>query len=400
VENNDKNVRIATLDGVRGLAVLLILFHHLIPASGLDQVFWLDRQVFKLAFSSWLGVDLFFVLSGFLITGILLKAKGSENYFRSFYGRRVLRIFPLYYGYLILAVFLTPYLAHQESSRELVDTQLWYWLYLSNFHIAMEGWPQLQCVGHFWSLAVEEQFYLLWPLAVWALNRRQLMYLAAACFLGAVAFRLVMSSSVAIYVLLPTRMDTLAAGAFLALIIQGKSGTSVLGSWHKFLFAACSTILLTYFLNSGGWLGSEARDFRVFGYTLVATAFASLIAILITAESRSWLGRKFSGRFLVFMGKYSYGLYVLHVPVIWFLESIVGLQTDIFPRLWGSSLPGALVFCIVGGGLSVLCAMASYHLWEAPFLRLKRYLPYRATGADNTKAEQARSEEGMLATKS
>jgi peptidoglycan/LPS O-acetylase OafA/YrhL len=86
--------------------------------------------------------------------------------------------------------------------------------------------------------------------------------------------------------------------------------------------------------------------------------------------------------------------------VIWFLESIVGLQTDIFPRLWGSSLPGALVFCIVGGGLSVLCAMASYHLWEAPFLRLKRYLPYRATGADNTKAEQARSEEGILATKS
>jgi peptidoglycan/LPS O-acetylase OafA/YrhL len=89
------------------------------------------------------------------------------------------------------------------------------------------------------------------------------------------------------------------------------------------------------------------------------------------------------------MGKYSYGLYVLHVPVIWFLGTKIGLQTDFFPRLWGSSLPGAFVFCMIGGGISVLCAMASYHLYEAPFLRLKQYLPYRTTGADHTEAEQA-----------
>lgn len=91
---------------------------------------------------------------------------------------------------------------------------------------------------------------------------------------------------------------------------------------------------------------------------------------------------------LLFLGKYSYGVYVLHIPVLWFMESL-GLQTGLFPRLWGSSLPGVLVFCVIGGGLSVLCAMASYHLWEAPFLRLKRYLPYRRPADDRHEDETA-----------
>jgi peptidoglycan/LPS O-acetylase OafA/YrhL len=388
MDDNNNNVRILALDGVRGVAVLLILFHHLVLASGIDQVFWWDRQVYKIACSSWLGVDLFFVLSGFLITGILFNSKGSNQYFRSFYGRRVLRIFPLYYGYLILALLLIPIFLQHESGQELIETQAWYWLYLSNVHVALEGWPNLGVVGHFWSLAIEEQFYLLWPLAVWALTRRQLLFLAAACFLGAVAFRIVMPSSLDIYVLLPTRMDALAAGAFLALVVRGENGISVLGKWPMFLFSACSTILLAIYLKAGGWLSYNDPLVSIIGYTFIATAFASLIALLLTAEPRSWLCRIFSGRSLVFLGKYSYGLYVLHIPVIWFLESN-GLQTGLFPRLWGSSLPGVLVFCVIGGGLSVLCAMASYHLWEARFLRLKRYLPYRRPANDRHKTELA-----------
>ncbi len=388
MDDNNNNVRIPALDGVRGVAVLLVFFHHLILASGIDQDFWWDRQVFKLAHSSWLGVDLFFVLSGFLITGILLNSKGSKQYFRNFYGRRVLRIFPLYYGYLILALLLFPLWLPPESGQALIETQAWYWLYLSNVHVALEGWPNLGVAGHFWSLAIEEQFYLLWPLAVWALTRRQLLFLAAACFVGAIAFRIVMPSSLDIYVLLPTRMDALAAGAFLALVVRGENGISVLGKWPMFLFSACSTILLAFYLEAGGWLSYTDPVVRVIGYTFIATAFASLIALLVAAEPRSWLCRIFSARSLVFLGKYSYGLYVLHIPVIWFLESH-GLQTGLFPRLWGSSLPGVLVFCVIGGGLSVLCAMASYHLWEARFLRLKRYLPYRRPANDRHKTELA-----------
>ena len=388
MDDNNNNVRIPALDGVRGVAVLLVFFHHLILASGIDQDFWWDRQVFKLAHSSWLGVDLFFVLSGFLITGILLNSKGSKQYFRSFYGRRVLRIFPLYYGYLILALLLFPLWLPPESGQELIETQRWYWLYLSNVHVALEGWPSSPAIGHFWSLAIEEQFYLLWPLAVWALTRRQLLFLAAACFLGAVAIRIVMPSSLDIYVLLPTRMDALAAGAFLALVVRGENGISVLGKWPMFLFLACSTILLAIYLEARGSFSFHDPVNSIIGYTLVASAFASLIAMLLTAEPRSWLCRLFSARSLVFLGQYSYGLYVYHVSIIWFLKSH-GLQADLFPRLWGSSLPGVLVFCVIGGSLSVLCAMASYHLWEARFLRLKRYLPYQRPDDDRHEDERA-----------
>ena len=123
MDDNNNNVRIPALDGVRGLAVLLVFFNHLILASGIDKDFWWDRQVFKLADASWLGVDLFFVLSGFLITGIPFNSKGSNKYFRSFYGRRILRIFPLYYGYLILALLLIPILIPNESGQELIEMQ-------------------------------------------------------------------------------------------------------------------------------------------------------------------------------------------------------------------------------------------------------------------------------------
>jgi peptidoglycan/LPS O-acetylase OafA/YrhL len=389
VNNNDKTVRIPTLDGVRGVAVLLILFHHLVLASGIDQIFWWDRQVFKLADASWLGVDLFFVLSGFLITSILFDTKDCQRYFRNFYGRRVLRIFPLYYGYLALALLLFPLWLPPEQSQSLIETQHWYWLYLSNFHVALDGWPESQVVGHFWTLAIEEQFYLLWPLAVWALTRRQLLYVASACFLGALTLRIVMPSAHDIYVLLPTRMDSLAAGAFLAVVVRGENGIAVLGKWPIILFSACSAMLLAIYLKTGGWFGYNDHLISIIGYTIISLAFASLIALLLTAKPPSLLGRIFSGKSLAFLGKYSYGIYVFHVPVIWALESN-GLQAGLFPRQWGSSLPGVLVFSIFGGGISVLCALASYHLWEVRFLRLKRYLPYPRPGSNHIEAVQAK----------
>jgi peptidoglycan/LPS O-acetylase OafA/YrhL len=342
-----------------------------------------------------LGVDLFFVLSGFLITGILLSAKGSDQYFRSFYGRRVLRIFPLYYGYLVLVFLLFPLWSNPESGQELIENQAWYWLYLSNIHVALEGWPGSGNVGHFWSLAIEEQFYLLWPLAVWALTRRQLLYLAAACFFGAVVFRIVTPSTLDIYVLLPTRMDALAAGAFLAIVVGGENGISVLGKWPVLLFWTCTAMLLAIYLKAGGWLSYNEKVFSIIGYTIIATAVASLIAVLLTAEPRSWLLRLFSGRILIFLGKYSYGLYVLHMPVISILEAN-GLQATLFPRVLGSSLPGVLVFCVIGGIVSVLCAMASYHFWEARFLRLKRYLPYRKSPEDQREEDRSAIPETRL----
>jgi peptidoglycan/LPS O-acetylase OafA/YrhL len=363
---------------VRGLAIALVLFHHLVYSSGIDRSFWPDLQFFRLAYSSWLGVDLFFVLSGFLITGILLDTKNSQHFFRNFYGRRVLRIFPLYYGFLLFALLVFPRWLPAESAQNLHQNQGWFWLYLSNVYIALEGWQEPSHVGHLWSLAIEEQFYLLWPMAVWALDSKWLLRLSIAIFLGALALRLIMPfgmTELAAYVLLPTRMDSLAAGAFLALLIRGSQGVNALRHWPVPVAFVSSLVVAALYLREGR-LSLEDPLVARFGYTFIATGFAALIAIALTARAGSRLHDILSGSTLVFLGKYSYGLYVVHVPIILFLND-AGLQAWQFPRLLGSTLPGVAAFCAIGGLLSLACAILVYHAWEAPFLRLKRHLPYR-----------------------
>jgi peptidoglycan/LPS O-acetylase OafA/YrhL len=367
------------LDGVRGLAFLIVLFHHVVIFSGIDRGVRLDNLVYQLGDSAWFGVDLFFVLSGFLITGILYETKGSESYFHSFYGRRVLSVFPLYYGFLVLALVVFPHLLPPDSAQNMVNNQGWYWLYLSNVYVMLEGWQNPAHLGHFWSLAVEEQFYLLWPMAVWALDRRRLMWLAIACFLGALALRIVQPFGIdatGIYVLLPTRMDALAAGAFLALVIRGQRGMGVLGRWPLAVFVVCIALLLAHYLRYHD-VGYSRPIERTLGYTVFAVACASLIALALSASPATWLRRTFSSKVLRFFGKYSYGLYIIHVPIVFFLGDF-GFRARLMPRLWDSTLPGVVVFGVVTTLLSVAMALASYHLWEIRFLRLKKYLPYRS----------------------
>lgn len=371
------------LDGIRGLAILLVLFHHLVQSSGIDQGVWFDLQVYRLAYSSWLGVDLFFVLSGFLITGILYDAKGSEGYFRVFYGRRMLRIFPLYFGFLLLAVVFFPLWLPAESGAALAHNQGWYWLYLSNFHVALEGWQDPIHLGHFWSLAVEEQFYLLWPMAVWSLGRPKLLAVAAGCFFGALVLRIIEPfgiSPLATYVLLPTRMDSLAAGAFLALLIRDRDGARGLGNWPWITLVGSLAVIVALFLTVRK-LNHYEPTVRTLGYTAIALAFASLIAVALSAPAQGWLRRLLASLPLTWLGRYSYGLYVFHVPIILFFKDS-GFQAEQFPRLWGSSLPGVGVFCAIGALLSIACAVASFHLWETPFLRLKRYFRYEDRQTD------------------
>src|SRR2546427_5689081 len=132
-----------------------------------------------------MGVDLFFVLSGFLITGILLDTKGSRHYLRQFHARRVLRIFPLYYAALALFLILLPMLLPGDRVlRDLTADSVWYWTYLYNVKVAAAGFTSSSALGHFWSLAVEEQFYLIWPIVVLYLARR---HLYGACWAAVVA---------------------------------------------------------------------------------------------------------------------------------------------------------------------------------------------------------------------
>ena len=366
------------LDGIRGLAILLVLAYHVGIFAGLNGRTGLDRFMQVAADQMWVGVDLFFVLSGFLITGILYTTKESVSYFRTFYGRRILRIFPLYYGFLVVAFLLFPLWLPPDEASHLAATQGWYWFYLSNVQVALHGWQEPLHLGHFWSLAVEEQFYLLWPLAVWALDRKWLMRLAVACFVGALALRLIKPfglTDLAAHVLLPTRMDSLAAGAWLALYGRGERGLAAVGRWPVVIFATCvvTYVGLHVVPDPGEHLQPLVRAVR---YTLIAAASGSLLAFALGRAPASRLRRAISSAPLVFLGKYSYGLYVVHVPTILFVAR-AGLDAGSLPEWSGSMLPGLVLFGLVGGGLSIACAVVLYHVWEEPFLRLKHRLPYR-----------------------
>jgi peptidoglycan/LPS O-acetylase OafA/YrhL len=366
------------LDGIRGVAILLVVFHHVVIFSGMTRDATVDRVVRMFGNASWLGVDLFFVLSGFLITGILYDTRESPSYFRSFYGRRVLRIFPLYYGFLALTLVAGPLWLSAETAAQLTDSQGWYWTYLSNVQVALYGWQQPLHIGHFWSLAVEEQFYLIWPFVVAALDRSRLMRVAGSCFVIALALRASAPfdlSPLGAYVLMPTRMDSLAAGALLALAVRGPLGIRALGAVPVRLLAFGTAACAVVFLWRRGFNELDPV-INSAGFSLFAATFACLVAAALVADERALLRRVLCRPTLLWLGQYSYGLYVFHQPIIMIVRES-GWQADMLPRVWGSQLPGLAAFAAVVVALSIACALASWHIWEVPFLRLKRYFPYR-----------------------
>jgi peptidoglycan/LPS O-acetylase OafA/YrhL len=339
---------------------------------------WAERAIVGVTNYGSYGVELFFVLSGFLITGILYDAHNKPHYFRNFYMRRLLRIFPLYYGVLALVFFVAPLipLLRGPTLDYLVDRQAWAWLYAVNIFIARDGEWSFSYLDHFWSLAIEEHFYLVWPLVVFLLARRPraLIAVTLATALGAMTARLIASlmglNWWTIYVLTPFRLDGLALGAFLAVMARQPAGAERLVQALPWGMAAAGGLLALTFL----WTLLVSHQ----GLELVLPVRASLILMLLAcllvwalvAPKQSATSRFFRSRPMIFLGTYSYGLYVYHHFISYYLSAN---RTELELARWLGSHGAAVALQATLGALASLAvAYVSYELFEKRFLGLKR----------------------------
>lgn len=375
---NEKGSRLLVLDGLRALAICLVLFHHYSQKMGNSGMG--DRLFFSLSNSAWIGVDLFFVLSGFLITGILYDAKGSPSYFRTFYIRRSLRIFPIYYVLLLVIFVILPFFHHSIVDSYTLDHQKWFWLYGSNYLTAFKGWPDI-AVAHLWSLAIEEHFYLLWPVVVFLGNKRQLLIGGTALLVGAILLRFYSathdSSADSIYVMTHYRIDTLVTGGLLALAWRTPAIRSKL---ERHAGKATVILLVAGFAGLNNHLGLDWLSWspvqQAAGFTLIALFFAAFQVVCLQIPSGSIFYRILTCAPALWLGRLSYGMYLFHRPI-----EVLAMEMGLHPSNHiKHDIPNwtyVLVYILGNTLVTALLAWLTWNLFEKHILRLKDRFIYQ-----------------------
>jgi peptidoglycan/LPS O-acetylase OafA/YrhL len=334
----------------------------------------------------WCGVDLFFVLSGFLITGILLDTRDSPNYFRSFYARRALRIFPLYYV-VLTGVLLCDALfggAWSHYNLPLVTDRKFYFMFLNNWWALLKGTWHSNMIGHFWSLAVEEQFYLMWSLCVWLVPRKHLGRICIGAFVGVLALRIAWlwhaGPSHALIENTFTRMDTLLAGAGCALLVRRQEWLDAVAKWIKPVFALSILGLQAILLLTGEMITS-GKYTQSIGFTLLAALFSALVLSAYRNSGGAALPMRIlrSGP-LSRIGRYSYGIYVYHVPLFLVSQHVLYSRFPVFDRN-----PWLGFGYVIGlAAATFLVAAASYEWMEKRFLACRVRFSAHDTNREGT----------------
>ncbi|MGH9443115.1 MAG: acyltransferase family protein [Thermoanaerobaculia bacterium] len=352
------------LDGIRGFGVLAVLAIHFVgvdPAAAGGRG---NAGAFLDFLAIALGIPVFFILSGFLITGILLESREKPRYFRNFYGRRALRIFPAYF-----AVLTVVFVIHPAWGRAIAGSSSprWLWTYLTNIEIAHRHRWSYGYLSHFWSLAVEEQYYLIWPLIVLAFPPRRLLLVCAALAISSVALRVLLTAGwknlIGAYVLMPCQLDSFCIGGALAMLVRRVPPPRL----RNVARAAILGSLAAYFVL--GWYRTRwtSRPQVVGRPVLCGFLFGGLL-ILAMNES-GFVARFLSLRPWTFAGKYSYGLYVYHFTLLPFLA--VCFPRAAIGKAVGSRFAGVLASVTLSTIACLLVAIVSYEGFEKRFLRLK-----------------------------
>ncbi|MEO6774868.1 MAG: acyltransferase [Kofleriaceae bacterium] len=356
------------LDGLRAIAILVVIVHNTSINEANDTL--IARVWTAITDSGWIGVQLFFVLSGFLITGLLLDGRDKPRALRTFYARRALRIFPLYYVFLIGRFLVLPLVLPAVAVG--FSTQIWYWLYLSNWSDLVQG--PINGMGHFWSLAVEEQFYLSWPVLVRKLRLRTFVIvcvaLVASSLVARIAFLFAGVDRAWMYSATISRVDALAIGALVAVAARASLGPRYVRARRRAAAIAVAGMAIVAVHAHG--LSRFNPEIQTIGYTLLAVVFGVVVAEL--AEPRRARGlRVLELPVLCTVGRYSYAMYVFHAPI--------NVAIQYFARGWILQHTGShpivmdVVWTLSIAVASFVLALVSHTLIEAPFLKLRPRTP-------------------------
>lgn len=375
---------IPALDGLRAVAILLVIVHNAGSVDG--QLSGIPLRLWAvLSNAGWAGVQLFFALSGFLITRILLESKGADGWLRNFYVRRVLRIVPLYYTLLAVVFFVAPHVALLTPlAGHPTRSSLWLWAYLSNWVSPFGGLPA--SLPHVWSLAVEEQFYLIWPFVVALFAEGTVALISIGLIVCALVARIGLHAALPInvaheaaYTFTIARCDAIALGALVALAFRNKRAFAFI---RPRAFAAMLVAFVAVFCVMAivHGLPAEGTAAEVVEQPLVGVLSALMVfvcAAAVIGPRDVGIRRTFveclSNRWMLSIGKYSYAIYIFQTPVNEILHASVrrflidGSDTRRFAA--------HVLYSVVVFGISTVLALVSWKLIEQPFLSLKRFFP-------------------------
>jgi peptidoglycan/LPS O-acetylase OafA/YrhL len=378
------------LDGLRGLAIIAVLLRHaayIFEAHGPATRWFLP----VMQFGAW-GVDLFFVLSGFLITGILLDTRTALNRGSSFYGRRVLRIFPVYYLALGVLLLAEPHSSWVRSAINLQNAadHLSYLFYFQNWlPLWHHGKYPDSIISHFWSLAVEEQFYMIWPAIVWHLSARSITKLCSVALVVSLVLRTLLvahyGTDIWVYSFTITRADGLFVGSAIAAVyaLKGQISNRLLATSAGIGLAGLATVAA---IGSARELWLTGTYMSMFGISALALLGGALVVFCLQFADTP-VGRFFQTRWLRTFGKYSYGMYVWHFPLYYWIEHLFQERSVVFPLPMAQAIPYVALLIAA----SYAAAWLSFNGYEQWFLRLKTHfeplftkqaLPQKASRVD------------------
>ncbi len=368
---------IRELDGLRGVAVMLVIAFHAFERA----VYFTDHPVLmfitRLTAPGLFGVDVFFTLSGFLITLILMRTRGDAGYFRNFYVRRVLRIVPLYLlGVTCIVVFFGPWF-DENFNADIFHALPFMFFYLQNWLMIFGDLPMKEYLGVTWSLAVEEQFYLFWPFMIYFFDREKVLRISLWAIGLSILSRVIAPVfwentfllSQFFYFNSFTRFEEILVGAVLAIWLSDEARRDSIGKYAPLAFVLLLLVVLWFYVAPIIGIHMPGLLPAIIRYPLITGLTAAMIAIFVTQPEQMFLNRIFRSRILVFFGKYSYSMYLFHMTIAVVLKEVFWDHQFLGWKAYASYI--ILVYL-----LTIMLALLTWHLLEKHMLGLKKYFEY------------------------